>query len=179
MNSKKLSIGDLAPPFELKGIDSKLYNLSSFMHSELLLVIFSCNHCPYVQAYEKRIIDLQNDFRDKLAVVAINSNDASRYPEDSFDEMVKRAALVGFNFPYLYDETQQTATAYGASHTPELFLFDMARKLVYTGKIDDNWQEPSKVSSTYLRNAVAELLAGNPVSVPETYAIGCTIKWKY
>lgn len=179
MNNKKLNLGDFAPEFNLTGTDSKKYSIDSFKDKKLLLVIFSCNHCPYVRAYERRIITLQNDYAEKgLQIVAINSNDASRYPEDSFEEMVKRASEIGFNFPYLYDENQEAALKYGASHTPELFLFNEERKLVYIGKIDDNWQEPEKVRSNYLRNAIEEVLAGKDVSVPETYAIGCTIKWK-
>ncbi|MHC1738802.1 MAG: thioredoxin family protein [Ignavibacteriaceae bacterium] len=179
MNIKKLSLGDSAPGFSLKGTDNRTSSLDSFKDKKLLLVIFSCNHCPYVRAYEKRIIALQNDYAEKgLQIVAINSNDSSRYPEDSFEEMAKRASETGFNFPYLHDENQEIAVAYGASHTPELFLFNEERKLVYTGKIDDNWQEPEKVRSNYLRNAMEEVLAGKDVSVPETYAIGCTIKWK-
>lgn len=179
MRTNKLSLGDSAPDFSLNGIDGKTSSLDSFNNKKLLLVIFSCNHCPYVQAYEKRIISLQNDYSEKgLQIVAINSNDPSRYPEDSFDEMAKRAAQIGFNFPYLQDESQEIAHAFGASHTPELFLFNEQRKLVYIGKIDDNWQEPEKVRSSYLRNAIDEILAAKDVSVPETFAVGCTIKWK-
>lgn len=179
MNNKKLSLADSAPGFSLKGTDNRTFSLDSFKDKKLLLIIFSCNHCPYVRAYENRIIALQNDYSEKgLQIVAINSNDSSRYPEDSFDEMVKRSSEIGFNFPYLHDENQETALAFGASHTPELFLFNEERKLVYIGKIDDNWQEPEKVRSRYLRNAIDEVLAGKEISVPETFAIGCTIKWK-
>jgi len=179
MQNQKLAIGSQAPNLDLKGIDGKRYNLESFNKNSVLLIIFSCNHCPYVQAYEQRIINLQLDYRENgLQVVAINSNDDKNYPEDSFDNMVKRAKSKGFNFIYLRDDTQEVAKAYGATHTPELFLFDKERKLVYIGKIDDNWMEPSKVVTPYLRNAIDEVLKGIPVSVPETFAIGCTIKWK-
>lgn len=175
----KIEIGDSLPSFSLKGVDGKIYSDETFKNKDFLLIIFSCNHCPYVQAYEDRIIKIQNDYSNKsLQVVCINSNDAEKYPEDSFDEMIKRSRQKGFNFPYLYDETQETAKKFGASFTPELYLFDKNRKLVYTGKIDDNWREPEKVMNTYLRNALDELIEGKEVSVPETFAIGCTIKWK-
>jgi hypothetical protein len=132
-----------------------------------------------VQAYEDRIKAIQHDYAEKgVFIIAINSNDASQYPEDSFEEMKKRAAEKDFNFIYLRDETQETAKAYGASHTPEIFLFNSERKLVYQGKIDDNWKEPEKVGNSYLREALDELTNGTEISVPETWSIGCTIKWK-
>ncbi|MDH7605614.1 MAG: thioredoxin family protein [Melioribacter sp.] len=178
MATDTLKIGSPAPYFKLSAVDGNVYSLDSFKDKEALIVIFSCNHCPYVRAYEDRIIQIQNDYKDRLQIVAINSNDTTNYPEDSFEEMIKRAKEKNFNFPYLRDETQEIAKAYGATHTPEIFLFDKERKLVFHGKIDDNWQEPSKVKTPYLRNAIEELLANKPISVPETFTIGCTIKWK-
>lgn len=179
MITKPLSLGAAAPNFNLPGTDGKQYSLASFSHKKVLLVIFSCNHCPYVQACENRIIAIQKDYKEQgLQVVAINSNDAGQYPEDSFEEMKKRHTFKSFNFHYLYDESQEIAKAYGASHTPELFLFNESRTLVYYGKIDDNWQDESRVITRYLRDALDEVFAGKPVSVPETFAIGCTIKWK-
>jgi len=176
---QRLAIGSTVPGFSLPAIDGKNYSLEDFSAFPLLLIFFSCNHCPYVQAYEERIIKLQNDFEDSgLQIIAINSNDAALYAEDSFDEMKKRAREKEFNFLYLRDETQNTAKAFGAAFTPELFLFDKERKLIYTGKIDDNWREPVKVQTKYLQNAIEEYLRGEEISVPETYAIGCTIKWK-
>lgn len=179
MSTSKLKIGSPAPDFNLPAVDGNKYSLSSFKDSRALVIIFSCNHCPYVQAYEDRIIKLQDEYKDKgVSVVAINSNDITNYPDDSFDHMVERAKKKGFNFPYLRDEGQTAATAYGATHTPEIFLFSSERKLVYHGKIDDNWQEPAKVQNKYLKNAVDELLNKQEISVPETFSIGCTIKWK-
>lgn len=179
MATDKLKIGSSAPDFNLKGVDGKLYSLNSFSDKNVLIVIFSCNHCPYVQAYEKRIISIQKDFADKsVQIVAINSNEDVNYPEDSFDEMIKRSKEKNYNFPYLRDETQEVAKAYGATHTPEIFLFDEQRKLRYHGKIDDNWKEPEKVKYNYLRDAITEVLEGKEVSIPETFSIGCTIKWK-
>ena len=179
MLEAKLKIDSEAPDFSLTGVDEKTYSLNSFAHKKILVVIFSCNHCPYVQAYEDRIISLQKEFeKEGIQIIAINSNDDSKYPDDSFDEMKKRASDKNFNFPYLRDETQDVARAYGATHTPQIFLFDENRRLKYEGKIDDNWQEPSKVKSKYLQNAIEEVLNGKEVSIPETFSIGCTIKWK-
>ena len=179
MVTTKLNIGSPAPDFNLPAVDGGNYSLFSFKDSTLLAVIFSCNHCPYVQAYEDRIINLQKEFYNKgLSVAAINSNDITNYPDDSFEHMVDRAKQKGFNFPYLRDEDQITANSYGATHTPETFLFNKERLLVYHGKIDDNWQEPEKVRNSYLKNAIEETLNGTEVSIPETYSIGCTIKWK-
>lgn len=179
MSDNKLKIDSAIPDFSLIGVDDKTYNLNSFSDKNILIVIFSCNHCPYVQAYEDRIISLQKEFvNDGVQIIAINSNDDVKYPDDSFEEMKKRAELKNFNFPYLRDETQEVAKAFGATHTPQIFLFDKKRKLKYEGKIDDNWQEPEKVKSAYLKDAIVEILNEKEVSVPETFSIGCTIKWK-
>lgn len=179
MATNNLKIGSPAPDFNLAGVDGKNYSLKSFSDKKALIIIFSCNHCPYVQAYEDRIRKIQSDYASKgVSIVAINSNEDKGYPEDSFDNMKKRSDEQKFNFPYLRDEYQSVARAYDATHTPEIFLFDKKRKLVFHGKIDDNWQEPNKVQNHYLRNALDELLAGKEISVPETFTIGCTIKWK-
>jgi len=177
--TNNLKIGSHAPDFNLPGIDGKEYSLNSFADKNALIIIFSCNHCPYVQAYEERIKQIQDDYQQKgVTVIAINSNEDVNYPDDSFENMKKRADEQNFNFLYLRDEDQLVARAYDATHTPEIFLFDKERKLAFHGKIDDNWQEPSKVQNHYLRNALDELLEGNEISVPETFTIGCTIKWK-
>lgn len=178
MATEKLKIGDEAPNFLLPGVDGLNYSLESFSDKKLLCIIFSCNHCPYVKAYEDRIIAIQRDFQNDLQIVAINSNDELNYPEDSFEEMEKRAKEKNFNFPYLRDSDQSVADAYGATHTPEIFLFDSERKLQYHGKIDDNWNYLNQVKEQYLRNAIIDLLEGGEVKVKETYTIGCTIKWK-
>ena len=179
MATNNLKIGSSAPDFNLPGVDGKKYSLGSFTDKKALIVIFSCNHCPYVQAYENRIKQLQTDYAAKgVSIVAINSNEDTGYPEDSFENMKNRAAEQKFNFPYLRDEDQSVARAYDARHTPEIFLFDREKKLAFHGKIDDNWQEPDRVQNHYLRNALDELLAGKEISVPETFTIGCTIKWK-
>ena len=174
-----LKIGSTAPDFNLPGTDNKIYSLSYFMGKLGFIIIFSCNHCPYVRAYEERIKKIQSDFGDKgIDIIAINSNDSDQYEDDSFENMKKRSSEMAFNFPYLRDEDQIVATAYGATHTPEIFLFDNKKELVFHGKIDDNWRDETKVTSTYLRDAVEELIQGKEISVPETFTIGCTIKWK-
>ena len=172
--------GDAAPDFSLPGVDGKTYHLRSFAEKPVLVVLFSCNHCPYVQAYEDRLIEIQRDYGDRgVQLVAINSNDDVDYPEDSFENMVKRARLKGYNFPYLRDASQQVARGYAATHTPHLFVFDRHRRLRYTGKIDDNWQRPDAVTRRYLREALEAGLRDGEPAEPTTHAIGCTIKWAH
>jgi peroxiredoxin len=180
MQEATLKIGDKAPDFkDLKGVDGKTHSLSDYASSKVLVVVFTCNHCPYAQAYENRLVTLQNDFGDKsVQFVAINPNDDKFVPEDSFNNMVKRAKDKSFSFPYLRDESQDVAHAYGATRTPHIFVFDEKRTLAYTGKIDDNWQNPDQVKKQYLREAIAALASGKRPPEAETYAIGCTIKWK-
>jgi peroxiredoxin len=179
MATDALSIGSKIPEFNLTGIDDKNYSLESFQDKRGIIVVFSCNHCPYVQAYEGRMKNIQQDYGEKgIELIAINPNNASTHPDDSFENMKKRASEQQFNFIYLRDEDQSVAKAFDATHTPEIFLFNGERKLVYHGKIDDNWQEPDKVVNHYLKNAIDEMLNGTEISVPETYSIGCTIKWK-
>lgn len=174
-----LEIGSPAPDFSLKGTDNQAYSLASFKASKALCVMFSCNHCPYVQAYEGRFKALQSDFGPRgFQLVAINSNDATQYAEDGFDAMVQRAKEQGFNFPYLRDEDQSVARAFGAVRTPHVFLFDAGRKLAYLGRIDDSWDKPDKVTHRELADAIEDILADRPVKVAETFAVGCTIKWK-
>jgi peroxiredoxin len=178
MATSQLKIGSKAPDFNLISTDDKYYSLDSFKDAKGLIVVFGCNHCPYVIANEERLVQIQNDYKDSVQVVEINSNDDEGYPEDSFENMKIRAKERGFTFPYLRNVDQSVAKAYGATHTPEIFLFDKERKLVYHGKIDDNWQHPDQVKTHYLRNAIDEMLEGKEISVPETFSIGCTIKWK-
>jgi len=172
--------GDPSPDFSLPGVDGKTYRLQSFAEKPVLVVLFSCNHCPYVQAYEDRLIEIQRDYGDRgVQLVAINSNDEVDYPEDSFENMVTRAKAKGYNFPYLRDASQQVARAYGATHTPHLFVFGRHRRLCYTGKIDDNWQRPDAVTRRYLREALEAVLQDGEPAEPTTHAIGCTIKWAH
>ncbi len=176
-----IKINSVLPNFtNLKSTDGKTYGSDSFKDDPYMLVIFSCNHCPYVKAYEDRIIDFVNEYKEKgLATLYINSNEDQNYPEDSFDEMVKRANEKNFPFPYVRDEDQSVAKAFDATHTPEFFLFDKERRLRYNGRFDDNWREPDKVTRKYLKEAMDSLLEGKDVAEPEVHSIGCTIKWRY
>lgn len=179
MATNKLKIGSFIPDFTLPSVNGKIYSPSLLKEKKVMIIIFSCNHCPYVQAYEDRIKLIQNEYSSKdVQIVAISSNDSEKYPEDSFEQMKVRSQEKKFNFPYLYDEDQSVAKAFDATHTPEVFVFDENRKLAYHGKIDDNWQEPDRVNNLYLKDALDEILEGKEVSIPETYSIGCTIKWK-
>ena len=183
---KTLAIGEAAPEFKLPGVDGQDYTLKSFADAKLLLVVFTCNHCPTAQAYEDRIIQLHADYKDKdVALVAISPNDprAVRLDElgytdvgDSFDDMKLRAKERKFVFPYLYDgETQAASATYGVVATPQVFLFDQDRKLRYVGRIDDS--DVKTVTSHDTRNALDALLAGKPVPVEKTRTFGCSTKW--
>lgn len=173
-----IALGTEAPRFELPGVDGRDHSLDDYAGADLLVLIQSCNHCPYVQAWEGRMIDLQREFGDRgVRIVAVNSNDAGSHPEDSFEEMRARAEREGFNFDYLYDEPQAIARGLGAERTPEVFVFDRERRLRYHGAIDDSRDETG-VSQRYLRDAIEALLAGGEPGVTETPAVGCTVKWK-
>ena len=183
-----LAIGSKAPAFSLKGVDGKTYSLTSFAKYKILVIVFTCNHCPTAQAYEDRIIKLTNDYRPKnVGIVAINPNDPSaiRLDElgytdmsDTYAEMKLRAAQKKFNFPYLYDgATQSTAKAYGPVATPHVFIFDNERKLRYQGRIDDV-EKPTKTPNSFdTRNAIDDLLQNKDVAVKTTKVFGCSIKW--
>ena len=165
-----------APPFDLPGVDGESHSLDDYADAPVLAVVWSCNHCPYVQAWEGRMVGLQREYADRgFRLVAVSSNDAEAYPEDSFEAMKARAEAEGFNFDYLYDESQSVLNAYGAERTPEVFLFDRDRKLVYHGAIDDSRDEEG-VTQEYLRDAIEAVLAGEQPSVTETPAVGCTVK---
>jgi len=183
-----LAIGSAAPDFNLPAVDGKNYTLASFKAARLLVVVFTCNHCPTAQAYEDRLIALTNDYKNKaVAVVAIMPNDPTSitlseldYTDmgDSFDEMKLRAARKQFNFPYLYDgATEETSKKYGPIATPHVFIFDKDRKLRYSGRIDDV-EKPGKTPNTMdTRNAIEALLNNKEVPVASTKVFGCSIKW--
>jgi thiol-disulfide isomerase/thioredoxin len=184
--NKLLAIGTSAPDFKLPGVDGKDHSLADFKDAKLLAVIFTCNHCPTAQAYEQRIIDLHKDYKDKgVALIAISPNDdaAVRLDElgytdvgDSLADMKLRAKERNFQFPYLYDgENQDVSRAYQVLATPQVLIFDVARKLRYVGRIDDS--DVKKVTSHDTRNALDALLAGKPVPVETTRVFGCSTKW--
>jgi peroxiredoxin len=169
---------DSAPDFDLLGTDDKKHTLASFKDYDALLVIFMCNHCPYVKAKVDAINEIQNKFKGKLAVVGINSNDAVAYPDDSFDAMKEFAKQRGISFWYLVDETQRVAKKYGAVCTPDPFLFNKERKLVFHGKIDNAMKPEDTATEKTMIATVEKLLAGQPISKDFDPSIGCSIKWK-
>jgi peroxiredoxin len=182
-----LRIGQKAPDFNLPGVDGRNYKLADFADADVLVIIFTCNHCPTAQAYEERIIKLAADYKNKgVALVAISANDpkAVRLDElgysdmsDSFEEMKTRAKDMKFNFPYLYDgDNQRVSLAYGPARTPHVFIFDRQRELRYVGRFD-NSERAKLVKSEDARNAIEALLNGKKVAVEETGTIGCSIKW--
>lgn len=173
-------IGSYAPDFELPGIDDQVHHLASYrQHWRAVGVVFLCNDCPYVFSYLERLKQIQAQFRDKgFTLVAINANDANQNPKESFQNMKKFATERKLNFPYLWDTTQDVARSFGAEKTPEAFLIDEEGILRYSGQIDDNARNPKAVQVSYLRNAIAALLAGEEVSPKSTRAIGSPIAWR-
>jgi peroxiredoxin len=175
----KLKPGDTAPDFTLPSTTGQNVHLAEELRkNKAVVVMFICNHCPYVKAYIPRLVNLQKEFAGKAAIIGICSNDADTYPNDSFDNMKKAASEWGLNFAYLRDEDQSVAQAYGAERTPEIFALDAQGVCRYEGGIDDNHKEEARVTQRPLRDALAALVAGKPVAQPQSYAIGCTIKWK-
>ncbi len=175
----RLRPGDPAPDFALPGVDGKEHRLHDADPQKLLLVVFWCNHCPYVQAWEGRLVDLGRRFGPRgVAFVLINSNDTDAYPDDRFERMQARAQDKGYPFPYLCDGSQDVARAYGALVTPHAFLFGPDRRLLFQGRIDDNHREPGAVRHRYLEEALEAALAGQPVPTPELPVLGCSVKWR-
>ena len=173
-----LEIEQQAPDFDLPGVDGRNHCLADFADAEILIVVFSCNHCPYVIGSEDRMIRLHADYAPKgVAMVAINSNETENHPSDSFDHMVERAQAKDFAFPYLRDESQEVAMAYGALRTPHYFVFDRQRVLRYTGRMDDNPRQPGQETTRELRDALDALLEGKEPPLAVTNPIGCNVKW--
>ena len=172
-----LQIGDKALDFKLPATDGNTYSLSDF-DDKVLVVFFTCNHCPYVTGSDEVTRKTAEQFAPQgVKFVGINSNSPSTYPEDSFDHMVERMKTHQFPWLYLYDGSQEVALAYGALRTPHFYVFDADRKLVYTGRGVDSPRDTSKMTVNDLENALKEHLAGEPVSVPLTNPIGCNVKW--
>ena len=175
-----LALGAKAPSADvkMKGVDGKEVAIKDVMGSKGTLVVFTCNACPYAKGWESRIVDLGNSYAGKgIGMIAINSNDPKVVADDGYDEMVSRAKERGMKYPYVVDATSQVAKAFGAARTPEVFLFDAKGTLVYHGAVDDNVESAEKVSKTYLKDALDSVVAGKEVSVKETKAVGCGIKW--
>ncbi|MCG3178354.1 MAG: hypothetical protein BIFFINMI_00681 [Phycisphaerae bacterium] len=173
-----LQLGQPAPAFDLPGTDGKNHTLGEFKGAKILVVMFTCNHCPYVVGSEERMLAFHRDYAGKgVAMVGINSNETEDHPTDDLPNMKKRAREKGFPWPYLRDDSQEVALAYGALRTPHYYVFDADRKLRYTGRMDDNPRTPGAQKTHELRDAVDDLLAGREVRVPLTNPIGCNVKW--
>ncbi|MEM0129794.1 MAG: thioredoxin family protein [Thermoplasmata archaeon] len=174
----RLRPGDRAPDFDLPNVDGRRVRRSDFADRRLLLVVFWCNHCPYVQAWEGRMIELGQRYQPQgVGIVLINSNDVRAYPQDRPEMMAKRAQEKGYPFPYLFDATQEVARAYGALVTPHPMLFDAQHRLLFQGPIDDNHERREEVRSRPLAEAIEAALAGRPIARPALPVRGCSIKW--
>lgn len=177
-NTFTLELGATAPAFRLPATDGKTYALDDFTDAKVLVVFFTCNHCPYVLGSDEVTRRTAERFAPQgVRFVGINSNSVNTYPEDSFDHMVQRMEQEKFPWVYLYDESQDVARAYGALRTPHFYVFDADRKLVYTGRGVDNPRDASRITVNNLVSALEEHLAGKPISTPLTNPIGCNVKW--
>ena len=177
--STMVPLGTPAPDFSLPGTDGKTYSLMNFGDKRILVIIFMCNHCPYVKAALRRLINLQNEYEEKgVRLVGINVNDAKKYPEDSLEKMKELAERKQLPFPYLFDESQESAKAYDAACTPDIFVYGIERTLKYRGRVDDNWQHPDEITRHDLKDAIEALLTDQPVNDDQVSSMGCSIKWK-
>lgn len=174
------AMGRYAPDFEIPGIDGSVHHLAQYLSRfRAVGVVIMCNHCPYVKLYLERLKQIQADFEPQgLTLIGINSNDEQQFPEDSFEQMKILAVEQQFNFPYLRDLTQDVAHCFGAEKTPQAFLINPTGQICYCGGIDDSPQDAAQVQQPYLRDAIAQLLAGEPVAMPSTEAVGCSVKWR-
>ncbi len=178
LESEKISLGSSAPAVSLKGVDDEMHALEEFENAKVLVIVFMCNHCPYVQAVWGRLVELQAEFEGRgVQFVGINSNNHPDYPEDNMENMKKYYEKHEMNFPYLLDENQKVARAYGAVCTPDIFVYDGERKLAYHGRIDDNWKDENLVTERELANALDALVRGERPYEKQNPSIGCSIKW--
>lgn len=178
-SSGSFPLGSQLPKFELLNVDEKRLGSDYLNGSKAALVVFLCNHCPYVKGSEEMLISIVKRYQtDGLKTVAINSNDAGKYTEDSYDKMKEKSAALELPYPYLYDETQQVARAFDAACTPEFYLFDREGKLAYQGTINDSPRDPSKVTKDYLSKAIEAVLEGRTPQPQFVHPLGCSIKWK-
>jgi peroxiredoxin len=175
-------VGDKAASFRLKNVDGKMVSLADYKDAKGIILVFTCNHCPFAKKYESRIMNLDKNFKAKgFPVVAISPNDTSQVQEDSYENMQMRSKEKGYTFPYLLDNTQETAKTFGAVRTPHVYILENKKEgfiVRYIGAIDDNSDDEAAVKEKYVENAVNNILAGKPVSPDNTKAIGCGIKWK-
>jgi peroxiredoxin len=179
LHSTMVPLGTATIDFKLPGIDGTEYSLDLFTENKVLVIIFMCNHCPYVKAVIQRLIDLQEETLSQgVRLVGINCNDAQKYPDDSFESMQKVAMEWGMNFPYLFDESQTVAKKYDAVCTPDIYVYGEKRNLLYRGRIDDNWENADLVTQRDLKQAIDCILAGQEVPAKQVPSMGCSIKWK-
>lgn len=173
------ALGAACPDFKLPGVDGRTYARDELSSASVLVVMFICNHCPYVKAVEDRIIGLAREYGPRgVQLVGICSNDAETYPDDAFDALAKRWRERAYGFPYLHDEAQDVARAFGAVCTPDIFVYDRERRLAYRGRIDDSWKDESKVTTRELAGALDALLAGGRPADKQRPSMGCSIKWR-
>ena len=174
-----LPLGSKAPNFKLRGTDGKEYTLDSFKEAPVLVIFFTCNHCPFVINSDEVTRRTAEKFKDQgVQFVGINSNSKTTYPEDSYEQIVERMKAHKFTWVYLYDETQGSARAYGALRTPHFFVFDAKRELIYCGRGVDSPRDPTKIKSNDLEKALSEHLSQKKISTPLTNPIGCNVKWE-
>jgi peroxiredoxin len=179
LESIEIPLGTKMPDFELKDSHGKIFKSDRLYAEKGLLVVFTCNHCPYANAVWPRLIKLARYARDLgINTVAINPNIHPDYPEDAPEKMIEKGVKLGIEFPYLVDETQQVAKAFKAQCTPDIYLFDKEHKLVYHGRIDNNWQDESKVTKEELKEAIVNLANNKPISQKQYPSMGCSIKWR-
>jgi peroxiredoxin len=179
IESKAVVEGTQCPDFRLPAVDGQSYGRDDFAGSSALVVMFICNHCPYVKAVEDRLIELHHQYGPRgVQFVGVCSNDAATYPDDAFDKLAERWRAKSYGFPYLHDESQEVARAFGAVCTPDIFVFDRDRQLAYRGRIDDSWKDPSKVTRRELADALEALLAGGRPAAEQRPSLGCSIKWR-
>ncbi len=179
LHSMMVPLGTPAIDFNLPGVDGKTYSLDSFSEDQVLVIIFMCNHCPYVKAVIQRLIELQEEGLNKgVRFVGINCNDAEKYPDDSFESMESVANEWRMNFPYLFDESQTVARKYDAVCTPDIYVYGSERKLLYRGRIDDNWESEEQVTQRDLKKAIECILTNQDISMEQIPSMGCSIKWK-
>ena len=179
VESAQPELGSTCPDFRLPAVEGRTYGRDDFAGSPVLVVMFICNHCPYVKAVEDRIIALQRELGPAgVQLVGICANDAASYPDDAFDKLRERWLAKQYGFPYLHDESQEVARAFGAVCTPDIFVYDRARQLAYRGRIDDSWKDPEKVSRRELHQAVTALLEGQRPAADQKPSLGCSIKWR-
>ena len=175
--STMVELGSKAPYFNLPNTNGENISIEDFK-AKVLVVIFTCNHCPYAKAVEDRLIELGNNYSKIVDFVLISSNDAENYPADSPEKMAELARNKKYPFPYLFDETQEIAKAYRAVCTPDIFLYNNERKLEYRGRLDDNWQNPNQVEREELKMAIEAILNGKGIEFEQMPSMGCNIKWK-